>query len=78
MAPAIRPSARKHGITDDDILHAYRNAFDVRRQLGMTMWIGGDRAGRVLEIGVVLRDCRPAVVHAMRARRKYWPGAIPR
>ena len=44
----------------------------------MAMWIGGDRAGRVLEIGVALRDGHPTVVHGMRAQRKFWPEATAR
>jgi hypothetical protein len=37
------------------------------------MFIGGARDGTVLEIGVVLDDDDPRIIHAMRARAKYWP-----
>lgn len=52
--PVIAPTARKHGIADEDILHAYRNP--IRRfelDDGLTTLIGASRAGGLLEIGVV-------------------------
>ncbi|GAB2763139.1 hypothetical protein GCM10027174_44780 [Salinifilum aidingensis] len=48
--PLLLPSARKHGIADDDMLHAYRNYLDAIEQTDeMTMLIGPDQAGRLLE-----------------------------
>ena len=44
-------SARKHGITDDDMLHAYRHPI---RVFDLDMLIGADHSGRMLEIGVTL------------------------
>lgn len=68
----IAPSARKHGIEDDDIRHAYLNpvrVFDLDD--GFTMLIGASRSGAVLvEIGVVEGDTADVIVHAMRARPK--------
>ncbi len=55
--PVIAPSARKHGIADEDILHAYRNPirrFDLDE--GMTMIGGASRADGLLEVGVVAGD----------------------
>jgi hypothetical protein len=53
--PAIvRQSADRHGVTADDALHAWAiavDAYDVGE--GMIMYVGPDRAGRLLEIGVV-------------------------
>jgi hypothetical protein len=53
--PVILGSARKHGVHDDDMLHAYRNpirAFDLD---DLTMLIGPDMAARLLERLVLLR-----------------------
>lgn len=54
MEAVIAESAHKHGVLDDDILHAYRNPFQTDYyDEGLSMLIGGDRAGNPLEIGVV-------------------------
>ncbi|MDE0499569.1 MAG: hypothetical protein OXH86_19705 [Acidimicrobiaceae bacterium] len=78
MDPLIRPAARRHGISDDDILHAYRNAFDAHENNDMTMIIGGDRSGRPLELMVRFRESVPEIFHAMPARprflRRRWNG----
>ena len=70
--PILLDSARRHGIADDDILHAFRNP--IRSELvddGMTMLIGPSRSAALLEIGVVDSDEGPVIVHAMPARDKY-------
>ncbi|TCP40778.1 hypothetical protein EV191_12828 [Tamaricihabitans halophyticus] len=70
--PVILPSARRHGIADDDILHAYRNPISAwEMDEGMTMLVGPDTAARTLEIGVVDSEEGPVIVHAMRARAKF-------
>jgi hypothetical protein len=71
---ALVPSAFKHGIDEDDILHAYRNA--MRRYGpepdGFTMIVGADNSGRLLEVGAYESEEGPVViVHAMPARAKY-------
>lgn len=71
MTPQIASSARRHGIDDQDILHAYRNAFRVYEEDGTVMRIGADRSGRLLELLVVTRHGRRRIVHAMQARAKY-------
>ena len=38
---------------------------------GFTMFVGPDRAGRLLEVGVIDGDDGPVSVHAMPARPKY-------
>jgi hypothetical protein len=71
----IARSARKHGISDEDMLHALRNP--VRAEYvdeGFTMFTGPAQDGTLLEIGVVDGDPTPVIVHADRARRKYLPG----
>lgn len=70
--PLILPSARKHGIADDEMLHAYRNYLDAIEQTDeMTMLIGPDQAGRLLEVGLLQSDRGPVIAHAMPARRKF-------
>lgn len=48
----ILDSARKHGIEDEDELHAYRNRIRVFDPGDVVMLIGADQNGRLLEIGV--------------------------
>lgn len=53
------PSAHKHGISDDDMRHAFENAvasITVPDQPDFSMIIGPDESGRLLEIGVVADD----------------------
>lgn len=70
--PAILPSAHRHGITDEDMHHAYRNAIDAfPGDDGLVMYVGADQTGRLLEIGVVPTESGPAIAHAMPARPKY-------
>jgi hypothetical protein len=69
--PVILDSARKHGLSDDDILHAYRNPIRVFEVDDLTMLIGPDHATRLLEIGVVSAEGIEFIVHAMPARDKY-------
>lgn len=72
-APVIAASARRHGVDDGDMLHAYRNATDAYPlDEGLVMLVGPDRLGELLEIGVVRSEDGTAVlVHAMRARPKF-------
>jgi hypothetical protein len=70
--PVVLASARKHGISDDDMLHAYRHPIRVFELDDLTMVIGGDHAGRPIEVGVVRSDEGVEfVVHAMAARPKF-------
>jgi hypothetical protein len=64
-------SARKHGISDDDMLHAYRNPIRAFAVDDLLMLVGPDRAGRLPEIGVADADAIDFIVHAMPARPKY-------
>lgn len=74
-APVIHPAARKHGVADHDMLHALRNAIKIVSQDdGMTMHIGPDTAGNLIEVGTIDSTGGPVVLHALRpARRKYLP-----
>ena len=70
--PVIAASARRHGVSDDVILHAFDNATrseDIDE--GLVMLVGPDQAGNLYEIGVISSDEGPVVVHAMPARDKY-------
>ena len=71
MDPVIVASARKHGITDDDMLHAYRHPIRVFDLDDLDMLIGAGSAGRVLEVGVVTAEGVEFIVHAMAARPKF-------
>ncbi len=64
-------SARKHGISDDDMLHAYRNPMRIFDIDDLTMLIGSDNSGRMLEVGVAVGDGVEFIVHAMSARHKF-------
>ena len=69
--PVIAPSAYKHGISRDDILHAYRNPIRVwDLGDGFTMMVGPNRAAIILEVGYVEGDVAIVIVHAMLAREK--------
>ena len=66
-------SATRHGVTTDDALHAWAFAVDAYiLSEEMVMYIGPDRAGNLLEVGVVERHEELAIVHAMPARTKFW------
>ncbi len=70
----VLPSARKHGVSDEDIRHAYANAIiaiTTPDQPDFTMYVGPDGAGRLFEIGVLSDADDDFVIHAMSARPKY-------
>jgi len=64
-------SARKHGISDNDMLHAYRNPIRVFELDDLAMLIGADESGQMLEIGVAAAEGIEFIVHAMPARDKF-------
>ena len=71
----IADSARRHGVADEDMLHAVRNAVAAEDlDDGLTMFIGPARDATVLEVGVVDGQDGPVIVHAMAARPKYLRG----
>jgi hypothetical protein len=73
--PYIASSARKHGISDEDMLHAFRNVIRTEEQdEGFTMFIGPAYDARLLEAGVVDSSDGPVIIHADKARAKYLPG----
>ena len=71
MDPLILASARRHGISDSDMLHPYRNPIRVFDVNDLVMLIGADVAGRVLEIGGAAGEGVEFIVHAMKARPRF-------
>jgi hypothetical protein len=70
--PVIAPTARKHGVGDETILHAFNNPIRAEDlDDGLVMLVGPDHAGNLFEIGVVASNEGPVIVHAMPARTKY-------
>lgn len=74
----IHSAARKHGITDADVVHAAEYALagyaleerdDEPRR---TLLLGPDRAGNLLELAILeLDDGRRLAIHAMPMRPSY-------
>jgi hypothetical protein len=69
----IHPSARKHGIADQDIRHTMTNALTIDDQDGDTrLYLGPARNADLLEVVTILRDdATELAIHAMRMRPKY-------
>jgi hypothetical protein len=70
--PIVLQSAGRHGVVTDDALHAWAfaiDAYDVDE--GTVMYVGPDRAGNLLEVGVVDWHDTLAIVHAMPARPRF-------
>jgi len=70
--PLIASSARKHGVSDNDMLHAFNNPI-LTEDLddGFTMLIGPSETVNLLEVGVIESPDGPIIIHAMPARPKY-------
>jgi len=70
--PIVLGTALKHGVDANDAQHAWAFAIDLFiLSEGMLMFIGPDRAGNLLEVGVVEWHGGPAIVHAMAVRPKF-------
>lgn len=70
--PIIAPSALKHDLGEEEILHAFRNPVRVwDLGDGFTMIVGPDAAAIFLEVGYIDGDTAVVIVHAMRAREKF-------
>jgi hypothetical protein len=71
----IAPSARRHGIDDEAMLHAFRNPIRVHHlEDDLIMFTGPARDGTLLEVGVADSPDGPVIVHVVRARPKFLPG----
>jgi len=71
----IHSSALRHGVEDEDILHAIDHALaieDAGEDPDRWLLPGPDRAGNLLEIVVMTtREDKSIVIHAMPMRPKY-------
>lgn len=69
----IHPSARKHGIADEDIEHASANALAIEDQDDDTrLYLGPARNAELLEVVTIVRDDGSELaIHAMKMRPKY-------
>ena len=69
----IHPSARKHGIADEDIEHATEHAMAIEGQDDDTrLYLGPSRRADLLEVVTIVRDGGSELaIHAMRMRTKY-------
>jgi hypothetical protein len=70
----IADSARKHGIADDDIHHAVRNAIREVALAAQALIIGPSTTGDLLEIVILDAeddDNEPVAIHAMPLRPKF-------
>lgn len=71
--PVILKSAHRHGVSEAAMLHALRNPIrHFVQNDSMTMFIGPDETGILLEVGVIEWHGIIAIAHAFRpARPKY-------
>ncbi|MEO7071244.1 MAG: hypothetical protein ABI131_12220 [Nostocoides sp.] len=70
--PIIASSAYKHGLREEEIVHAYRNPIRVwDLGEGFTMMIGANAAAIILEVGYVEGRHAVVIVPAMPAREKF-------
>lgn len=73
--PVVAASARKHNLGEVGVIHAYRHPIRLwAMEDDLTMIIGADRTGRILEVGVVrAAGGTDILVHAMPARDEFMP-----
>lgn len=69
----IHRSARKHGVADEDIEHATRNAMTIDDlDDDLRLYLGPARNADLIEIVAVVRDDdSELVIHAMTMRARY-------
>lgn len=68
----IHPSARKHGIADEDIEHATAHAMAIEDHDDTRLFLGPSRSADLLEIVTIVRnDGSELAIHAMKMRAKY-------
>ena len=71
MNARILASARKHGIDDEDILHAFRNAILDVTDDDIVMLRGPNRHGNLIEVALIRSENGFLIIHAMQARKRY-------
>ncbi len=71
--PAVASSALRHGLTEEQIQHAWRMAPDVGWDAGegVTIVVGPGPSGELIEVGYVERHEAVWIIHAMPARAKF-------
>lgn len=76
----VAEPARKHGISDEDMLHAVRNSIgEWPLDDGFIMCVGPAYNGELVEVGLLGLDSEdPVIVHAMPCRTQYLPHRPPR
>jgi len=70
----VHPSARRHGVADEDIIHAIEHPIateDAGEDPDRWLLIGPDRAANLLEVVVAVINHEQIVIHAMPMRNKY-------
>ena len=69
----VHPSARKHGIADEDIEHATTHAMVIEDQDDdVRLYLGPSRSADLLEVVTIVRDGGSELaIHAMTMRAKY-------
>ena len=72
----VEASARKHGVPDEDMMHAIRHHWRAYEtdDPDVTMFIGPSTTTEPLEVAVVSDDEGTAIIHAMKARKKFLKG----
>jgi hypothetical protein len=73
MRVEIHPSARRHGIADEDIRHATAHAMAIDDQEDDTrLYLGPSRSADLLEVVTIVRDDGSELaIHVMTMRPKY-------
>lgn len=69
----IHPSARRHGVADEDIEHAIEHAMAIEEFDDDTrLYLGPSRSADLLEVVTIVRDDGSELaIHAMRMRSRY-------
>ena len=71
----IQSSARRHGVSDEDSIHAITNSLvvdDLGEDPDRWLVIGPDTAGNLLEVVVLITsDQRELIIHSMPMRPQY-------
>ena len=71
VEPLIIDSARKQGIDDEDMLHAFNHPIRYEDLDDKLVIIGPTRSAHLIELGFIDTHHGPVIVHAMPARREY-------
>ena len=73
----ISTSARRHGLADREISHAWEHALGffaiaIEQEAIKGLCIGPDTAGNLLEVLYLEFEDGYVIIHAMPLRRKFW------